>query len=266
MFQSENLPAFLRNAPIREGVCLLSVPDTAFEEAYIHLRKREGWFYSDEEVRQIPDIKSSNAEHAKIWELRKNSAADFLKYCAEKKRPLKFLEIGCGNGWFSHQIAAANSNYSVIGTDINFVELKQAARVFPNENLQFVLADIFSSPFPENEFDFIVFNGSIQYFSDLKQVLSKAKTLLNANGEIHILDSPFYTNSNDAAKAKERTAAYYRKMDAPEMAESYSHHLLKTLVDYGAELLYVPEKKTIFERISGKTKHPFVWAKISRQA
>lgn len=265
MIETKELPAFLHSAKKDHGVFLLSDPDTAFEENYIRLRKKEGWLYADEEVKQIPEIKTADAEHAKIWKLRKDSADRFLAYCKTKNKPLKFLEIGCGNGWFSAKIAANNPACSVIGTDINFYELKQASRVFHLENLHFVLADVFNSPFPENEFDFIVFNGSVQYFPELKRILEKAKSLLNANGEIHILDSPFYANENDAAEAKERTAAYYLKMEAPEMAESYSHHLLKTLEACGAELLYKPEKKSLLERISGKTKHPFVWAKISKQ-
>ena len=264
MIDSRDLPAFLHSAKKENGIFLLTQPAGDFEEQYIRLRKKEGWLYSDEEVRQIPDLPNSSAEQAKIWKLRKKSAADFLNYCNEKKRPLKFLEIGCGNGWFSHKIAENNSGFSVVGTDINFHELKQAARVFQKNNLHFLLADIFNSPFPENEFDIIVFNGSIQYFPELKMIIEKAKTLLNTNGEIHILDSPFYLNESEALAAKERTAGYYQKMDAPEMADSYSHHLLKTLEDCGADFLYKPEKRTISERIFGNNKHPFVWAKISK--
>lgn len=266
MIDTQTLPAFLRNAKTESGVFLLNNPVTDFEEQYIRLRKKEGWLYSDAEVGQIPDLPNASAEHAKIWKLRKNSADRFLQYCKSKNKPLKILETGCGNGWFSAKIAADGSGFSVVGTDINFFELKQAARVFQKENLHFVLADIFNSPFPENEFDLIVFNGSIQYFPELKTILSKAKSLLNTNGEIHILDSPFYSSESEAAAAKERTAVYYRQMEAPGMADSYSHHLLKTLEACGAEFLYKPEKKTLFERISGNTKHPFVWAKIDQSS
>ena len=266
MIDTQTIPAFLRGAKKESGVFLLSNPVMDFEEQYIRLRKKEGWLYSDAEVGQLPDPPNASAEHAKIWKLRKNSAGQFLQYCKAKNKPLKILETGCGNGWFSAKIAASASGFSVVGTDINFFELKQAARVFQNDNLHFVLADIFNSPFPESEFDIIVFNGSIQYFPELKTILSKAKSLLNTNGEIHILDSPFYSNEAEAATATVRTAVYYRQMNAPEMAGSYSHHLLKTLEACGAEFLYKPQKKTLFERISGNTKHPFVWAKIEKSS
>lgn len=264
MIKTNLLPVFLETIQTENGVYLLSKPVSGFEDKYIRLRKKEGWLYSDEQVKQIPKPGNIPGYQKKIWNFRKQSAAKFVQYCADKKMSLKILEIGCGNGWFSHQIAASNPDFSVTGTDINFYELKQAARVFQKVNLHFVLADIFTSVFPENEFDIIVFNGSIQYFPELKTVFEKVKTFLNAAGEIHILDSPFYITDEGIKAAKNRTRIYYNEIEALEMAESYYHHKEENLIAAGAEFLYQREKKNLLARIIGIDPVPFPWLRIRK--
>src|SRR6187549_447683 len=76
-------------------------------ELYIALREKEGRLVSDEELLQLPEVSLFHI-HLKEWRIRKKSCEHLINYVAKKNRPLKSLEIGCGNGWLSNQLAGVS--------------------------------------------------------------------------------------------------------------------------------------------------------------
>ena len=70
-----------------------------FEKIYIALREKENRLYTDDQVEQLPFIKSSHI-HSAEWAIRKRSTARLLNHLKKSRRQLTILEIGCGNGWF----------------------------------------------------------------------------------------------------------------------------------------------------------------------
>ena len=56
--------------------------------------------------------------------------------------------------------------------------------------------------------DIIIINAAVQYFPDFKRLLEKLLTLIKENGEIHIIDSPFYSEMK-WTMPKRRTIDYY---------------------------------------------------------
>ena len=108
-----------------------------FETLYIRLRRQERRIYSDEELIDLPNIQTTHP-HYKEWQLRKHSSEKLFSYLKRKNKSLDILEIGCGNGWLSHRLSIIPGG-KVIGTDINFTEIQQAARVFQHiPNLHFI--------------------------------------------------------------------------------------------------------------------------------
>lgn len=229
-----------------------------FAQLYISVRIKENRVLSDKQLLQLPNAPLSNTNF-KEWQVRKKSAHRFLNYLSNRKSVDTILDLGCGNGWFSNLIAKSFPSIKVTGLDINEVELKQANKVFQKDNLQFAFGDIFSSQGDnfKNKFDLIVLNACVQYFSDFLNLISRIITFLKPNGEIHIIDSPFY-KKNEVAKAKHRSIKYYTKLGFPEMAENYFHHSLENLKDF--EILYQPKKMILFKFLK-KTEVPFLWAK-----
>ncbi len=225
-----------------------------FETIYIQLRQKEGRIYTDEEVAQLPSIPPGHI-HYKEWLIRKESSQKLIDRLKKKKKALDILEIGCGNGWLSQKLSAIPGS-KVIGTDINFTEIQQAARVFQNlSNLHFIYVYIEPGVFKEKKFDIIVFAASIQYFSSLNDTINNALKLLKPDGELHVIDSPFYSLAELRA-AKLRTRQYYESTGFPEMADCYFHHCLDDLDNYNYKILYDP-KSLVNKLLQNKT--PFHW-------
>ncbi|GGB18849.1 class I SAM-dependent methyltransferase [Puia dinghuensis] len=233
--------------------------DILFEEKYIFIRSLENRIYTDEELIRLPDISPEHC-HYKEWQIRKCSARRLIQYLTSKQRHLEILEIGCGNGWLSHQLAGIPDT-KVTGLDINFTELHQAARVFNGDpNLRFVQGDIRSGILQDQLFDCILFAASIQYFPSLKKIVYFCLSQLKPDGEIHIMDTFFYRR-REIEGAKRRTAAYYSSLGDLEMADFYFHHCIDDWLSFHYRILFRPY--TLMNRIRGG-KDPFPWIMIKK--
>lgn len=211
-----------------------------FEEQYILLRQKEGRLYPDEVVLQLPTTSTTYTQHAE-WQVRKRSCNRLLTYIRNKKTSPDILEIGCGNGWLSAQLAGA-TNGKVTGLDVNYTEIDQARRVFRHiTNCRFVEGDILEGVLAEQRFDLVVFAASIQYFKSLKDILNCALEHLTLQGEIHIIDSKFYRPAEVAA-AQQRSIEYFNSMGFPAMAAYYHHHTVDQLNAFEYRLTHDPNK------------------------
>ena len=239
---------------------IVEVPANAnnFEEQYISIRKKEKRIYTNEEVALLPDISNYHI-HYNEWLIRKRSCNRLINYLTKKNKPLKILEIGCGNGWLSAKMADIK-NAKVMGLDINLTELKQAFDVFDKKpNLSFIYADIHDN-LTYCSFDIIVFAASVQYFPSAKEIISTAFSLLNNTGEIHILDSHFYEDT-EVESAIERTKNYYTSLGNSEMADHYFHHTMAELKDFEYRIL--SQRNSIINKLLSRHQH-FPWIRIKK--
>ena len=162
-----------------------------FADIYLQVRAKENRIYSEKEVSLLPSIAASHPHH-KEWQLRQQSAQQLYDWLHHKKKPLKILEVGCGNGWLS-AFLANNPNATVTGIDINKTELEQAKRVFKiYHNLQFLDSGLDSL---KEKFDVIVYAASLQYFPSFTKNIDRALSVLENGGEIHIINIHFYSES-----------------------------------------------------------------------
>ncbi|UBM59293.1 class I SAM-dependent methyltransferase [Marinilongibacter aquaticus] len=230
--------------------------DKNFSDLYINLRTREGRFLGFKEIQTLP-VASTKNKHFKEWQMRAKSAQRFVEYLKAEAPFAGVLELGCGNGWFAHLLAKECPNTKVYGLDINELELMQAGQCFHRDNLSFAYADIIrlnEHSFNE-KIDLIVLNASVQYFDNLPVLFEKLASLMQNNGELHILDSPFYEKS-EIGEAQKRTAHYYQSIGFREMAKYYFHHCIETVHDF--DILYQP-KRLGLKRVFGFADSPFPW-------
>ncbi|HEX9509185.1 MAG TPA: class I SAM-dependent methyltransferase [Puia sp.] len=233
----------------------LSRPDRLLEEQYSGSRSRENRSYTDEEVALLPDIAEDHPHHRE-WLIRQLSCRRLTRYLTFKKQEASILEIGCGNGWLSSQLAMVPGS-RVVGLDLNLMGLQQAARVFDYQpNLKFIYGDFRSGILQGLSFDIIVFAASIQYFPSLRSILETALEHLNKDGEIHILDTRFF-RPKELEAARKLTASYYASLGFPEMAKHIFHPGIRELGAFNHRYLYNP--RSFRNRLFGKkTECPWI--------
>ncbi len=211
-----------------------------FQTVYLRARRSEGRILPDAEVAILPHVALGHP-HLDEWQVRKHSTGSLFAYLASQHRPIRLLDLGCGNGWLSHRLSTIEQS-QVDAVDINKVELSQAVTVFGHkENLRFVFGDIFEGILLHKRYDYIVLASAIQYFESLPHLLEQLLEPLKPDGEIHILDSPIYAVS-EVRRARERTEAYYQSIGIPEMAGFYHHHAADALRMYRPSFLYKPSR------------------------
>lgn len=228
-----------------------------FERLYIELRSQEKRIYTDEEVAWLPEVDEGHI-HRKEWQIRKASCKKLVHYLEHKRRSLKILEVGCGNGWLSYQLSQMRYA-NVIGLDINLPELQQAERVFAAiPNLNFVYGDLDSLEL--EKFDIVVFAASIQYFQSFSSIIETVLERLNEKGEVHIIDSHFYFET-EVQEAEQRSLDYFHNKGFDRMQDFYFHHSLKELEGFNYSILYDPN--STLNKIL-KRKIPFYWIRIRK--
>lgn len=224
-----------------------------FEAHYISLRKKEGRLYTDEELRHLPNAHKTHPLK-KEWDARKESCQRLVAYFLKKRRPLQILEVGCGNGWLCNQLSKI-PEASITGIDINETELRQARNVFPT--LRFLLCDLQEEMMKER-FDAIVFAASFQYFNSAKEILQRCFQQLKKEGEIHVIDTNFYSCA-EALKAANRSREYFTTAGFPQMSDYYFHHFFDELKDFNYTVLYNPS--TFVNRLFQKASFPWICIK-----
>ncbi len=247
------------------GVWLASDPNerTCLEKLYFEVRAKEGRVYNDKQVRELPDVPRDHVHHDE-WRIRARSLNRLQQYLNKKDEGLILLDLGCGNGWMSRHLANNPSAEKVLAVDMNYRELKQAARLFSEvDSMQFIYGDIFEPILEEESIDVIVLASVIQYFQNLNNIIDRLLVLLKPSGEIHILDSPFY-QFDQRASAQKRTEFYYHSLGVPKMAAFYHHHLFSDLEPYNPHYLYKPHTLTnrFRRRLFPVSLSPFPWLRI----
>jgi ubiquinone/menaquinone biosynthesis C-methylase UbiE len=221
-----------------------------FEKNYLEVREKEKRVLGIDEIRKLPYVELTSPDYG-LWKTRRHNINRFLKYLQTKKPAyprtdsdeaggtLKILDVGCGNGFFTNLMQI--QGHQVTGLDVNLVELKQAVEAFGSSKITWVYADIFSDQLPGNKFDIITFCCSFQYFKNPAQLLKLCKELLNPDGEIHIIDSPFYSE-NEIEAAQSRSKSYFHTMGTQNMHKYYHHNSYRVLEGYNVTFNYKPNK------------------------
>lgn len=239
---------------------VISNGSATFDQLYLALRQKEGRLYSDADVATLPFIYETHPYHHE-WVIRKHSLKALLSYIQRKNIFSTILEVGCGNGWLSARIAAA-VDAGVTGIDINTHEIEQAARVFKRiPDLDFINTSLQSETLKDRKFDMILFAASIQYFPALNHVIQNAVEHLTLQGEVHIMDSPFY-QPDEAVAASKRTREYFSSLGFGEMSRHYHHHRLCDLDKFQYKILHHPNSWK--NKLSIK-KNPFYWIVIKNR-
>jgi 2-polyprenyl-3-methyl-5-hydroxy-6-metoxy-1,4-benzoquinol methylase len=104
-------------------------------------------------------------------------------------KPLRILDLGCGNGSLSYAIA--QHGFEVVGVEDSETGVAIARQSFPN--CQFIHASIYDLPYEELEqgFDVAIAAEVIEHLLYPKSLLQAVKRCLRPNGRL-ILTTPYH--------------------------------------------------------------------------
>lgn len=93
----------------------------------------------------------------------------------------RILDLGCGDGSITSQLAQLVPDGSVVGIDASRNMIDAAVKTHRAQNLRFNLVDINEISF-EDEFDIVFSNATLNWIKDHKKLLSNVYTAMKADG------------------------------------------------------------------------------------
>ena len=243
---------------------LAQSPDenSSIETMYHALRDKEGWIYPDTIVEQLPFMAKSDP-HSAQWQIRKNTFHRFAHYLITQHPGCTLLDVGCGNGWMVHGLA--KEGFQVCAVDLNYFELQQAARIFrETTNAVWLYGNILSDIIPYDSMDCVVMASSLQYFADITELMKSLFRIVRKDGEIHIIDTPFYSACGKD-KAAQRSRKHFASIGYPNFADHYYHRTYDELRSYSFRVQYQPNRvMNKVWKIFGQGGSPFPWIVIQK--
>lgn len=170
------------------------------------------------------------------------------KYLAREKQVYNVLEVGCGPGYISLELA--RNGYNTVGIDIS-PECISVAKEFADKDpwkseralLEYYCEDFLNTDkFANKRFDAVIFLGTLHHFEDQEGVMNKVSSLLDANGIIlvHEPTRDRVTKGNVAFMGLIQVLlsvgkGYYKNIPIPDDSDSYEKQISMLL----SELTYV---------------------------
>ncbi|AWL41684.1 MULTISPECIES: methyltransferase domain-containing protein [unclassified Streptomyces] len=125
------------------------------------------------------------------WRTAANSAAFLL----DELRPgLRVLDVGCGPGTITADLAALVAPGRVTAVDTGSGILGQAAEVAAErglDNVEFAVADVHALDFPDDSFDVVHAHQVLQHVGDPVQALREMRRVCRPGGVVAARDSDY---------------------------------------------------------------------------
>ena len=170
-----------------------------FVRQYRIVRQREGRRPSAPDYyRRLPTVASTDP-HARDWKVRRETYHHLLGHVmAAGAMPLHVLDLGAGSGWLSHRLTALGHRAVAVDAIDDEVDGLGAARHYQT-GFPTVQADFDALPFAPEQFDLVVFNGSLHYAADTAATLERAHRVLAPGGALVVMDSPMFRADGDGS-------------------------------------------------------------------
>jgi len=112
-----------------------------------------------------------------------------------KGMPLKLrvIDIGCGTGWVSRELARMFPGYGVIGIDFSEKMIERAKRLTSKDkhdyrDLLFEVADVEGLPYPSDYFDYGICSAMFSFLPDPDKALREIARILKPGGRLYVVD------------------------------------------------------------------------------
>jgi SAM-dependent methyltransferase len=146
--------------------------------------------------------------YGKDWYKQLGSGMAFAKKYLTRRPPGRFLDIGCGMGYFIEGVAR-NSSWEVFGTEFGEKAAEYARNVLHHDVRH---GDLVNAAFPDNSFDYIQIRNVLEHVTDPVELLAECRRVIKPDGTLHLFvpngsaDSAdlinFYRSEGEAAFSK----------------------------------------------------------------
>jgi ubiquinone/menaquinone biosynthesis C-methylase UbiE len=171
------------------------------------------------------------------WRTAKNSAGFLLSHL---QRGQSVLDVGCGPGTISADIARLTAPGTVIGLDLSLevIELaRRSAEGLDGANLSFLVGDVYDLQFDDSSFDVVYAHQVLQHLSEPIRALREMRRVLVPGGLVAVRDADygkFVWSPSDPRL--DRWMALYHDITKRNGAEADAgRHLVEWIRDAGFE-------------------------------
>ncbi len=179
----------------------------AFTTQFSQIREQEGRRLTDPAVyEQLPHIKDIRGERQ--WRVRRYDLA-VVRKLLEGQKALHILEIGAWNGWLSHHLV--QMGHQVTAVDYFADEYDGlGAKKFYSANWQAIQMDIIDLSIIHHQFDVILLNRCLQFFTSPHIYLQQVRQKLSPGGKLIITGLYIFQNPREKARNVENFRQTYR--------------------------------------------------------
>lgn len=223
-----------------------------FARQYRLVREREGYrVESPEFYRRLPSVPSGDP-HVAEWRIRRESCAHLEREVLEGRDGLRVLDLGAGSGWLSNRLASRGHHAVAVDMLDDRADGLGAAQHYITKFVA-VQADFEALPFMPEQFDVVVFNGSLHYARSVGSALDHARRMLVAGGRLVVMDSPLFQADRDGRAMLDDKHRRFR-----------SEHKLRAIVQPGVGYLTFVALAAVAERWKAQahfvpTRGPIGW-------
>jgi 2-polyprenyl-3-methyl-5-hydroxy-6-metoxy-1,4-benzoquinol methylase len=172
--------------------------------------------YWDERWNRVKD------EYPHAWARRRGAAILAMLDTLSLQRP-RILDMGCGTGWFSEELAGIGE---VIGVELSEAAVSLARSRYPHAT--FVAGNVLEMPLPVAHFDVVVSLEVIAHVEDQGRYLERAAQVLKPNG--HLIITTVNKFVNDRTDWSPDAAGHIRRwLDRRSFRELLGRHGFRVL-------------------------------------
>jgi SAM-dependent methyltransferase len=187
----------------RDGIyCFLTADRRAaaepFGKQYRLIREKDGYGSAVPDYYRMLPIVSRDDPRSAEWRIRRESYAHLQQQVlpAVWVGPVRILDVGAGNGWLSHRLAAFGHHAVAVDLLDDSMDGLGACRYYPVA-FTAVQADFDALPFEPSQFNVVVLNGSLHYAPKPECTMREAKRMLAPGGALVVMDSPMFKREAD---------------------------------------------------------------------
>ena len=108
----------------------------------------------------------------------------------------RVLDVGCGTGVLTRQLARLEAVDSVVGVDVAGSLLDRAGELAAAiDNIQFQEADARALPFADASFDVVVFDSTLSHVPGPERAVAEAFRVLGPTGHLAVFDGDYATTT-----------------------------------------------------------------------